>query len=82
MSIRPQSGAQGLERLIWLKYDIVLKCQITFNLGLSAAKDTNHINKSSIKSCLELNFLQKSSRAHISISPKSGARGVERLTYS
>ncbi len=30
MSVSPQSGAGGCERLIWLKYYIVLKWQITF----------------------------------------------------
>ncbi len=46
MSISPQSGAGGLERLTWLKYYIVLKLQITFNLGLNAAKNTHYIEKS------------------------------------
>ncbi len=34
MSISNQSGAMTLERSIWLKYNIVLKLQIIFNLGL------------------------------------------------
>ncbi len=34
--------------------------------------------KASNKSCLELNFVQKSSWAHISISPRSGDRGLQR----
>ncbi len=46
MSISPQSGAWGLERLIWLRYDIVLKWKNTFNLGLNAAKSTHHRKKS------------------------------------
>ncbi len=29
----------------------------------------------------ELNFVQKSPRAHMSIYPRSGARGLERLTW-
>ncbi len=45
MSISPQSGAMWLERLIWLKYDIVLKRKNTFNLGLSAVKKTHHTKK-------------------------------------
>ncbi len=40
MSIPSQSGASGQERLIWLKYYIVLKRQITFNLGWNADKST------------------------------------------
>ncbi len=31
--ISTRSGAMTLERLIWLKYNIVLKLQITFGLG-------------------------------------------------
>ncbi len=46
MSISPRSGARGLERLIWLKYYIVLNQQITFNLGPNAAKNTHLIEKS------------------------------------
>ncbi len=34
--------------------------------------------KASNKSCLELNFIQKSPRAHMSISPTSGAREFQR----
>ncbi len=48
MSISPQSGARELERLIWLKYDNVLKWQNTFNLGLNTAKNTHH-SKGSFK---------------------------------
>ncbi len=39
MSIFPQSGARGFERLIWLKYYILLTLQITFNLALNADKN-------------------------------------------
>ncbi len=38
--------------------------------------------KASNKSCLKLNFIQKSPGAHMSISPWSGARGLERLASS
>ncbi len=38
--------------------------------------------KDSSKSCLELNSLQKSNRAHTSISSRSRARGLERLSCS
>ncbi len=37
--------------------------------------------KASNKSCLELNFIQKSSRVHMSISAWSGARGLQRLIW-
>ncbi len=46
MSISAPSGAGGLEWLIWLKYDIVPKGENTFNLGLNAAKNTHHMEKS------------------------------------
>ncbi len=46
MSITPQSGARGLERLMLLKYIIVLKLKITLNLGLNAAKNTHRSQKS------------------------------------
>ncbi len=52
--------ARGLERLIRLKYDIVLKRQNKFNLELNAAKNTHRTKKTSNKSCLKLNFVQKS----------------------
>ncbi len=45
MSISPQSKARGLEWLIWLKYDIILKGQNTFNLGLNTAINTHHAKK-------------------------------------
>ncbi len=45
MSICPQSGATGLERLMQLKYYVALKWQITINLGLDAAKNTQCIKK-------------------------------------
>ncbi len=41
-----------------------MKWQITFNLGLSAAKNTHYIKKS----CSELNSIQKSLQVHLSIS--------------
>ncbi len=34
-------------------------------LGLNAAENTNYMKKISSKSCLELNFLQKSRWAHM-----------------
>ncbi len=78
-----QSGATGLERLIWLKYYIVLKRQISFNLELDPVKNTHYIKKASNKS-LELNFIHKSLLAHMSVSPpppQSGAMGAKRLIW-
>ncbi len=42
----PQSGVRGLKRLIWLKYYIVLKGKIIFNLEQNAAKNMHRIKKS------------------------------------
>ncbi len=39
MSISPQSGARGLDRLRWLKYNTVMQRQNTFNLRFNAAKN-------------------------------------------
>ncbi len=50
MSISPKSGARGLERLIQLKYNVVLKRQITINLGLNTAKSSIALKKASNKS--------------------------------
>ncbi len=41
VSIRPWSGARELEGLIQLKYYVVVKRQITINLGLNATKNTH-----------------------------------------
>ncbi len=46
MSVTHQSEARGLERLMWLKYYNVQKWQITFTLGLNAAKNTTYMEKS------------------------------------
>ncbi len=79
MSIYPQSGDRGLERLIWLKYYIALNWRITFNLGLNAAKNTHPIKKASNKSCSELNFVQKSPWAHMSIPPPEWSKGAQKI---
>ncbi len=69
MSTYPQSGARGLQRFIWLKYYIVQKCEVIFTLGLKAVKNTDFMEKSSSKSCLELNFQEECQWTHMSISP-------------
>ncbi len=59
-------------------YD-VWKLRNRLTLRLNVAENTNYMKKVLNKSCLELNFLQKSQLAHMSISPQSGDRGLERL---
>ncbi len=46
MCVSSRIEAKGLERLIWLKYYIILKQQITFSLEVNAVKNTHHIKKS------------------------------------
>ncbi len=43
MSISPHSGARELKKLIWFKYNIVLKSKNTFTLELNTAKNMCHI---------------------------------------
>ncbi len=45
MSFSPWSGARGLERLIWLKYNIALKMENTFTLAMNAPKKMHQIQK-------------------------------------
>ncbi len=46
MSMYPRSGARELERLTSSKYYSEGKQEITFNLGLNAAKNVHRIKKS------------------------------------
>ncbi len=72
------SGAGELQTSVCLKSFNVQNWEIRFILGLSDAKNTQYIKKkASDKSCLELDFVQKSPRAHKSISPMSGAGGIQ-----
>ncbi len=45
-------------------------------------KSTIPSKNASIKSCLQLNFIQKSQWAHMSISLRSRATGFQRLSFS
>ncbi len=81
MSISPQIGARGLDRYPSLKYNVE-KRKSRFTLGINVAENKHRIQKKgSNKRCVELNFVQKSLRTHMSISPQSGARGLERYLY-
>ncbi len=61
MSISPCSGTSGLQRLVSLKYNIVLKRESTFNLGLNAAKNTLHIQNSFQQKLFGIEFYTKKS---------------------
>ncbi len=58
---------------------IVLKWEIRFIFRLNTAEITNYIKSCSNKSCFELNFVQKSPWAHMSIFPTSGAWGAPNI---
>ncbi len=78
MSISLQSGARGLERYQSLEYYDVEKPKVDSLWGSMVPK-INIISKKGLnKCCSELNFVQKSLQAHLSISNQSGARGLER----
>ncbi len=77
----PPEWSYGFQRSICLKSCNVQKWKIRFTIWLNAAKNRHDIKKASNKSCLELNFAQKSLRTHISISPRGGVRGLERLIW-
>ncbi len=51
----------------------------TFTFSLNDTEITDYIKHRTNKSCWELNFIQKSQWAHISISLMSGARGLQKL---
>ncbi len=65
----PQEWSKGLQ---------ILQSVNRFILGLNVAKNTRYIKKNFNKSCSELSFVQKSSWAHMFISPTSGDRGLQR----
>ncbi len=63
----------------YLEYCGVLKWESRFTLRLNAAENTDYIKNGSNKSCSELNFLQKSQWAHMSISFRCGAMGAKMI---
>ncbi len=62
MFISPWSGTMTLERLIWLKYNIVLKLQINYIQFRLLPEVRITSKKASNESCSKLNFVQKSLR--------------------
>ncbi len=57
----------------------VLKWKIHLVWGSTLPKIRITSKKALSKSCLKFNFVQKRLQAHMSISPWSGARGLERF---
>ncbi len=76
MSISHRGVARGLERLIWLKYYVLLKRQITFNLGLNADKIPIIRENVQIK-IVQNSISYKKLSGCIFIFPRSGSRGLE-----
>ncbi len=73
ISIFPRSGGRGLERFPSLKYNNVQ--EVDSVCGSMPPKIRISSKKALNKSCSKLNFIQKSSRVHMSIAPRSRARG-------
>ncbi len=67
------------ERFSSLKCNYVQKRESSFSLGLDTQKYASHQKKRSNKSFLPFNFEQENLRGHMSTSPHSGARGLERF---
>ncbi len=78
MSISPQSGARRFKDYHLLKYN-VQKWEVDSLCGWTLPKICIVSKNASNKSCWALNSVQKRQRAHMSISIKSGARGLQRL---
>ncbi len=77
ISICPRKGTIGLQKLSFLKHYNVQKSERRFVLGLNADKNTNNLKKGSNKNCSEFNFLKKNHFVRMSISPRSGAKGLK-----
>ncbi len=79
MSISHGSGARGFQRLPSLKYYYVMKWKVDSLYSSMLLKLPIILKNASNKSCYALNFVQKSQRTHMSICPRSGARGLRGL---
>ncbi len=78
MSIYSTSGAKGLQRSVCLKAYYLQKYE--FTLGLHTAKNIQYVKKASNKGCSELNFMQKSMLAHLSL-PHEWSLGLQSLLH-
>ncbi len=71
MSIFPRSGARVLKGLKWLKYYNLQKRQITFTLGLNAAKNTDYMEKRFKLKLFRIKFsTKKSVGAYVYLPPE------------
>ncbi len=66
--------------MVKVLYSLKLANYIQFR-AQRCQKYASYQKKFSNKSCLKLNFVQKSPRAYMSVSPQSRARGRERLIW-
>ncbi len=75
-----QKWSQGLQRLPFLKYYNVLEWENRFTLGLNTAKNANYIKKGFKRKLFRINFpIKKLQQTHVSISPGSRARKLQRF---
>ncbi len=78
MSISPNSGGQRLQRSVCSKSDNVQKWEMDSLWGSMLPKIRITSKKGLNKSSSELNLIQKSPQARMSISPTSGIGGLQR----
>ncbi len=81
MFISSKSRVSGLQRLPRFKYYNVLKWESRLNLEVDTAKNTDYIEKHFKQKLFRIKFLAKTQWAHMSISFRSGAKGLLRLTF-
>ncbi len=79
MAIFTRIRARGLQRIPCLKYYNVLKWENRFTLGLNTTKNTDYIKNPSNKSCLELNFPEKTQWMHMSVSAQELSEGAPKI---
>ncbi len=75
MFISPRSEARGSKNGHFWIITIYWNGKVDSLSGWMMSKLPIILKNCSNKSCWELNFIQKSQRAHMSISPRSGAKG-------
>ncbi len=80
MSISPQNGARGTKDTHIWNITMQKNGKVDSLWGSTPPKIRITSKKGSYKCCLEMNFVQKSPRLHMSICLQTGARGLlERL---
>ncbi len=78
--ISPRSETRRFQKLPFLIYYNVLELESRFTLRMNAAKNIDTIKKW-FKQLFRIKFPTKTRWTHISISARSGARGLQRLLF-